>query len=192
MVAAAATVSEEIKIHHSVVRLIPADITDLEVDAFVFYAQPDLALGSGFGTAISVRGGPTIQKELDQFDPLPTGEVVVTGAGNLKAGLIIHAVGPRFNEEGTEAKLRTTVLNSLKAAEQKQVKRIALPAMGAGFYAVPLDLCARVMIEAINGYLEGETQIEEVVLSVVDRREYNPFAAQLASLKREKEQGSKK
>ena len=43
------------------------DITDLDIESFVYYATEDLALGSGFGTAISVRGGPSIQKELDEI-----------------------------------------------------------------------------------------------------------------------------
>jgi O-acetyl-ADP-ribose deacetylase (regulator of RNase III) len=175
-------VMEPIPIHRSLVRLVRGDITELDVDAFVFYARPDLALGSGFGGAISVRGGPEIKKELDPLGPIQTGEVVVTGAGKLKATFIIHAVGPRFNEPDTEAKLRTTVLNSLAAADRKGAKRVALPPMGAGFYAVPLDLCARVMVEAMHDYLEGETSIEEVLLCVMDQRERTPFAAQLASL----------
>ena len=61
-------VGEAARIGDSHVRLIRGDITDLDVQAFVFYAKPDLKLGSGFGTAISVRGGPSIQKELDEFD----------------------------------------------------------------------------------------------------------------------------
>ena len=175
-------VSEQIQIHRSTVRLIRGDITELDVDAFVFYARPDLAVGSGVGTAISVRGGPRIQQELDPLAPVETGHVVVTESGNLKATWIVHAVGPRFNEEDTEGKLRTTVLNSLKAGEEKGTKRIALPPMGAGFYAVPLELCARVMIQAIQSYLEGETEIQEVVLCVTDQREYAPFESQLALL----------
>ena len=179
------SVLEPVQIHRSAVRLIRGDITEQDADAFVFYARPDLALGSGFGTAISVRGGPSIKKELDELGPVQTGGVVVTGAGNLKATWIVHAVGPRFNEPDTEAKLRSTVLNSLKAAEERGVKRIALPPMGAGFYAVPLELCARVMIEAIKGYLEDETEIREVLLCVMDQREYAPFESQLASLKQQ-------
>jgi O-acetyl-ADP-ribose deacetylase (regulator of RNase III) len=175
-------VSDHVSIRHSLVRLIRGDITELDVDAFVFYAQPSLALGAGFGGAIAVRGGPSIQKELGQLGPVETGQAVATGAGNLKARYIVHAVGPRFNEEDTAKKLRNTVLNSLKAVEAKGAKRIALPAMGAGFYTVPLDLCARVMIEAIKSYLEGETEIEQVVLCVMDQREYAPFESQLASL----------
>lgn len=178
-------VSEQVRVGRSVVRLVRDDITELDVDAFVFYASSDLALGSGFGGAISVRGGPSIQKELNELAPVQTGQAVVSGAGNLKAAQIIHAVGPRFNEEDTEGKLRTTVVHSLKAAEEQGVKHLALPAMGAGFYAVPLELCARVMIGAIKSYLEGDTCIEEVVLCVIDQREYAPFESQLASLHRQ-------
>ncbi|MBC8871132.1 MAG: macro domain-containing protein [Planctomycetes bacterium] len=175
-------VLEDVQVNRSIVRLIKADITELEVDAFVFYAQPDLALGSGFGGAISVRGGPSIQKELDELGPLDTGQAVVSAAGKLNASHIVHAVGPRFNEADIEGKLRTTVANSLKAAEEVGVKRIALPAMGAGFYGVPLDLCARVTLDAIKSYLEGETEIQEVIICVIDRREFTPFEARLASL----------
>ena len=177
-------VADQIRIGHSTLRLIRDDITELDVDAFVFYAQPDLALGSGFGGAISVRGGPSIQKELDGRGPIETGQVVVTKAGDLTANFIIHAVGPRFNEQDTEGKLRTTVLNSLKAAEEEGAKRVALPAMGAGFYMVPLDLCARVMVESIKSYLEGDTGISEVIICVMDQREYGPFESQLAALNR--------
>ena len=144
-------VSEGVQIGQSVVQLIKGDVTDLAVDAFVFYAQPDLALGSGFGTAISVRGGPTIVKELEALGPVATGEAVVSAAGDLKADFIIHAVGPRFREDDIESKLRTTMVNSLKRAEEKGVERIAFPAMGAGYYGIAPDLCARVMLEEIKG-----------------------------------------
>ena len=175
-------VMERTQVGSSTVRLIRGDITQLQVDAFVYYAQPGLALGSGFGGAIAVRGGPSIQKELEGRGPLETGQAVVSGAGNLEASYIIHAVGPRFNEPDTEGKLRTTVLSALRAAEEKGVRRVALPPMGAGFYGVPLPVCAQVMLSAIKSYLEGPTQIEEVIICAGDSREYAPFEAQFASL----------
>jgi O-acetyl-ADP-ribose deacetylase (regulator of RNase III) len=175
-------IAEGTRIKKSVVRLVKDDVTELEVDAFVFYAQPDLALGSGFGTMISVRGGPSIEKELEQAGPVATGEAVISAAGNLKANFIVHAVGPRFQEEDTEGKLRTTVRNSLKRAEEKGIQRIAFPAMGAGFYGIPPDLCARAMLEVIRSHLEGETGIKEVVICVLDTRQYESFHAQMAAL----------
>lgn len=175
-------VQESAKVNTSTVRLLKGDITELEVDAFVYYAQPDLALGSGIGTAISVRGGPTIQKELDELGPLNTGEAIVSEAGKLKAGFIIHAVGPRFQEEDTEAKLRKTVQNSLNRAEDKGIRRIAFPAMGAGYYGIPPDVCARVMVDAIQSHLDGSTGIEEVIICVLDTRQYKSFLAPLDAL----------
>ncbi|MGD8921759.1 MAG: macro domain-containing protein, partial [Candidatus Zixiibacteriota bacterium] len=102
--------SDSITINSRTLRVFVDDITMLDVDAFVFYARPELTLGAGFGTAISVRGGPSIQEELNGKGPLGVTEVITTAAGDLKADFIIHAVGPAFMEEGTEGKLRTTVL----------------------------------------------------------------------------------
>ena len=175
-------VSEDTRINQSVVRLIKADITDLDVDAFVFYAEPDLTIGSGFGTAISVRGGPTIQKELQELAPVATGEAVVSAAGNLKAQYIIHAVGPRFQEEDTHSKLGTTVISCLKRAEEKGIERIAFPAMGAGYYGINPELCARVMLNVISGQLAGDTVIKEVIIAVLDTVQYNSFQAALTAM----------
>ncbi len=173
------TLSDTQQINNCQVRLLKDDITDLDIDAFVFYAQEDLALGSGFGTAISVRGGPTVQKELEELAPVATGEAVVSAAGNLKAEFIIHAVGPKFQEEDTEGKLRTTVRSSLLRAEEKGIKRIAFPAMGAGYYGIAPDVSARTMVEVLREHLSGETGIEEVVLCVLDTRQYDSFQARL-------------
>jgi O-acetyl-ADP-ribose deacetylase (regulator of RNase III) len=174
--------AEGLQIRQIVVRLTRSDITDLDIDAFVFYAQPDLALGSGFGGAIAVRGGPSVQKELEELGPVANGEAVISGAGKLKADFIIHAVGPRFQEEDTEAKLRTTMINSLKRAEEARVERIAFPAMGAGYYGIAPDLCARVMLEVIKSHLEGETGIKEVVICVLDTPQYDAFKTELEKI----------
>ena len=174
--------SEGISINRSSIRLIREDVTDIEVDAFVYYAQNDLALGSGFGTAISVRGGPGIAKELEELAPVAAGEAVVTVAGNMKAQYIIHAVGPKFQEEDTEGKLRTTVENTLKRAEEKGIQRIAFPAMGAGYYGIPPEVSARVMLQVIKGHLEGQTGIKELIICVLDTPQYNAFQAQLLRL----------
>ena len=58
---------EEKIVNKSKIRLETADITDLDIEAFVYYASEDLQLGSGFGTCISLRGGPSVQKELEEI-----------------------------------------------------------------------------------------------------------------------------
>jgi O-acetyl-ADP-ribose deacetylase (regulator of RNase III) len=156
-------------------RLERGDLTAMDIESIVFYARHDLILGSGYGNAITLRGGPSIQEELKPFGNINTCDVVVTNAGSLKSKYIIHAVGPRFQEADLEAKLRTTISNTLKAADKKQISRIAFPLMGTGFYGIPLELCAKVMIDVVNKHLSGTTSLKEVVICAMDNREYKAF-----------------
>lgn len=175
--------SDEKKVNERTIRLIKGDITDMEVEAFVFYARPDLKLGAGFGNAISVRGGPSIQKELDELPtPVDIGEAVVTDAGKLKAKYIIHAVGPEFQEEDTEEKLKRTVASSLKQAEDKGIQQLAVPLMGAGFYGVPMDTSAKITLVTIKDYLATDTNLKEVVVVALDNRELKPFKTQFEAI----------
>lgn len=171
------------KVNQTTIRLIKGDITDMEVEAFVYYARQDLKLGAGYGNAIAVRGGPTIQKELDEIGGAEVGEAVITAAGNMKAKHIIHAVGPKFQEPDTDAKLRKTVTSALKRAEEKGIKQIAFPPMGTGFYGIPLSVCADVMVETIRDYLKENSTPGEIILCALDTREYDPFQAKLDTLK---------
>lgn len=175
--------ADEVKIKNSTLRLTQGDITDLDIQSFVYYAQHDLAIGSGYGTAIAIRGGPKVAEELKTMGPLETTQAVVSGAGGMKAKHIIHAVGPRFQEENTDGKLRATILNSLTLADEKGIEAIAFPPMGAGFYGVPLDASARITLETIKEYLAGETKIKEVVVCLLDKREYKPFQSQFSAMK---------
>ncbi|MBI5477528.1 MAG: macro domain-containing protein [Deltaproteobacteria bacterium] len=172
----------EKQVNGCVVRLTQGDITDLEVEAFVYDARPNLVLGSGYGGAIAQRGGPSIQEELKTKGPLEVGQATISGAGDLKAKHIVHAVGPKFQEADEERKLRQATLASLQQAEAAGITQLAFPPMGTGLYGVPLDVCSRVMVDAVKEHLAGAPRIKEVVFVAVDAREYQPFEARLKAL----------
>jgi O-acetyl-ADP-ribose deacetylase (regulator of RNase III) len=167
--------SNKKKIGDSEVSLVKSDQTLMEVEAIVFFANPNLQLGSGFGSAISMRGGPSIKKQLDEIGHCNLGESVITEAGELPAKYIIHAVGPRFQEPDIESKLKATMINSLKIAEEKGITQIAYPPMGTGFFGISLAMCAKVMFDSIKEYLSGRSKIKEVIVCVGDNRELRAF-----------------
>lgn len=171
--------SNQVTVKDRTVRVSREDITLFEGDAFVFYAVESLALGTGFGSAIAVRGGPTVQKELDELSPVKVGDVVVSGAGNLAATYILHAVGPKFQEPDILDKVRKTLRRALEVADEKKIARLALPLMGRGFYGVPLPVSANITVEEIKKYLEGDTNIQEVVICVNDPAEVTALEAEL-------------
>ncbi len=159
----------------SVIHLEKTDLTLMDIEAIVFYAQHNLVLGSGFGNAIAMRGGSSIQEELKTHGTISTGEAVITSAGELKSNYIIHAVGPRFRESDMEEKLIATVQSVLKIAEGKKIRELGFPPMGTGFYGIPLDLSARVMFEVIQKHLSGNTVLEKIVICLIDQREFSAF-----------------
>ena len=169
----------ERRIGDKVMRLVQGDITSMEVEAFVHDITSDLKLGSGFGSAIQQRGGVVIQKELDEIGHLPVGDAAVTQAGVLKARYIIHANGPKFREEHEEDKLRRTVRSALASAEQKGVQVLAMPPIGTGLYQLPVDLCARVMVDEVATHPQNSGSVREVLFVVRDTREFSPFATRI-------------
>jgi len=174
--------SEKKQIKNSTLSVMKADVTATEIDGFVFYARNDLKLGSGFGNAIALRGGPSIRKELENLGPLKVTEVVVTTAGNMKAKHIIHACVPKFQEENIDQKLKTTIINVLKAAESNGIESIAFPPMGSGFYGVPIDASAKITIDTIAEYLNNGSEIKDVVICGNDSREYKALVPKLQDL----------
>ena len=52
----------------------------------------------------------------------------------------------------------------------------------AGYYGIPLPVCARVMFEALKDHLDGETGIQEVVIALYDAPQFNAFQTAMAAL----------
>jgi O-acetyl-ADP-ribose deacetylase len=169
----------ERKIGDKVVRVVRDDITDMEVDAFVYDITEDVKLGSGHGSAIQQRGGVKIQEALDAIGRCPVGEAVITTGGLLKARHIIHANGPKFCEPDEEDKLRRATRAVLKLANENGIETLAFPPMGTGLYQVPVDLCARVLVDTVLEHLAGETGLREVLLVIPDTRERGAFEARI-------------
>ncbi|MEM4699767.1 MAG: macro domain-containing protein [Candidatus Nezhaarchaeales archaeon] len=152
------------------------DITDLEVDAIVNPANERLVLGGGVAGAIRRKGGPKVQEECDRIGYCPVGSAVITSGGNLRAKYVIHAVGPRWGEEGVEEKLRSATLSSLRLADQYNLRSVALPAISTGAFGVPMGVCADVMIPAVLDYLAAQTGLRHVIICLFREGAYRTFA----------------
>ena len=109
----------------------------------------------------------------------PTGEAIITSAGKMKAKHIIHVNGPKFHEPGTEEILKRTTLAAVQLAKEKGITQLAFPPIGTGMYQVPLDLCARVLVDTVEEQLQGNSSLKEVLFVGLDTRELKPFEAKI-------------
>ena len=172
----------EKKVKSTNVKLLREDLMALPVDAVVYYAREDLEIGTGYGTAIQMRAGLAVKKELQAVGSIGMGGAVMTTAGDMKCGNIIHACGPKHLEPDLEQKLRACMENTLKLAKDKGLKTLAPPPMGTGFYGVPPDLCSKVMLETIKKHAEAGTSIQEITICTIDKRDFNAFKDKVANL----------
>lgn len=163
--------------------LLQGDLTELEVDAIVNAANTRLVLGAGVAGAIRAKGGPTIQRECDKIGGTTVGQAVITGAGNLKASYVIHAVGPRYGEGAEDEKLASATRNSLIQAGSKGLRSIAFPAISTGIFGFPKDRCAKIMLNTVSDYLGKEpTSLESVIICLWSREDLDLFENALKSL----------
>lgn len=159
------------------------DITKLNVDAIVNAANSSLMGGGGVDGAIHRAAGPRLLMECKRLrrtthpDGLPTGNAVLTGAGKLPAGHVIHTVGPVWHggDQAEDHLLAHAYKNSLKIAADEQFDSIAFPAISTGVYGFPRERAARVAVQSIREFLAEHTYPKKVMLvflSEHDRREF--------------------
>ena len=168
----------KLKVNQSEIELVQGDITESDTDAIVNAANEQLVLGAGVAGAIRLKGGASIQEECSVIGHCPVGGAVITGGGNLKAKHVIHAVGPRQGEGDEETKLKNATLNSLKVAEENNLKSITFPAISTGIFGFPLDACARIMLTTVKEYLSGTTNIKRIVFALFDDESLQAFKDQ--------------
>lgn len=116
---------------------------------------------------------------------MPTGTCVHTGAGDLKAKYVIHAVGPRWDTSLTTFKncipLYQAVINTLRMANKLKCKSVAIPAISSGIFGFPKDLCAKIFFDAIEDFVKeikkdgSKTVLEEVRLTNFDEETTSIF-----------------
>jgi O-acetyl-ADP-ribose deacetylase (regulator of RNase III) len=167
------------------VQVVISDITKESVDAIVNAADTALLGGGGVDGAIHRAGGPAILeacKEIrrTQFPAgLPTGEAVITTAGNLPAQYVVHTVGPVYGRHhGDEARLLAACYkNSLQLAVNNSLSSIAFPAISTGVFGYPRHEAAAVSSEAVMDFLADDEIIKEVRLIFFKRDDADAFLA---------------
>ncbi len=163
------------------ISLVLGDITKLKVDAIVNAANSSLMGGGGVDGAIHRAGGPNILAECREIVTrqglCATGQAVITTAGNLPAGFIIHTVGPVWHggKDNEAELLEHAYLNSLKLAMKNGIETMAFPNISTGVYSFPKEKAAEIAIETVNRFLSENDQIRQVYFVCFDQENYELY-----------------
>ena len=144
------------------IELVLGDITQQEVDAVVNAANPTLLGGGGVDGAIHRAGGPAILEECRRLGGCEPGDVKATGAGELPARYVLHAVGPIWHGgDASERELLASVhRRAIELADALRCGSVAFPAISTGAYGYPVELAAPVAIGATLEALAAHPNVE--------------------------------
>ena len=115
-------------------------------------ANRELRGGGGVDGAIHRVAGPQLLESLREFDGCETGDAVITGAFNLNARHVVHAVGPIYKDgnHNEAALLSSAYKRSIQLAKSVLANSIIFPAISTGVYSYPLEEAARIAVDSIH------------------------------------------
>lgn len=136
------------EIGQTVLDIVVADITTLDVDAIVNAANRSLLGGGGVDGAIHRAAGPELLAECRTLGGCETGSAEITRGYRLKARHVIHAVGPVWGggDKDEELLLASCYRTALDLAAAHKLRSIAYPSISTGVYRFPPDLAARIAV----------------------------------------------
>ncbi|MHB8104219.1 MAG: O-acetyl-ADP-ribose deacetylase [Dehalococcoidales bacterium] len=175
------------------ISIIQGDITRQTTDAIVNAANSGLMGGGGVDGAIHRAGGPAILEEciqiVAQHGHLPTGQAVITTAGNMKAKHVIHTVGPIWHggNQNEPALLASAYRESLKLAAANKLTSVSFPSISTGVYSYPVEKAAAIALKEVTSFLKRSTSIKEVIFVLFDIRTFEAYKAALEEMKKAKE-----
>ncbi|CAL9707735.1 unnamed protein product [Knipowitschia caucasica] len=150
-----------------------ADMSKLKVDAVVNAANEDLQHIGGLALALLNAAGRDLQRDCDNFikqnGKLPAGQTFVTRSYRLPCKHVIHAVGPKYTENGAKLAhflLNLVVKDCLTKAEKYRCTSVAIPAISSGIFGFPVDLCAETIAQAVREYCD-DPENQQVALRQV-------------------------
>ena len=139
------------EIGKTILDVVVADITTIDVDAIVNAANRSLLGGGGVDGAIHRAAGPDLLEECKKLGGCETGSAKITRGYRLKAKHVIHAVGPVWSGGGKneEALLASCYRTALDLAAANTLASIAYPAISTGVYRFPADVAARIAVGTV-------------------------------------------
>ena len=125
------------------------DLAFFEGNAIIRPSTATLGATTPLLRRLELAGGATLLAQLRVSEPLPVGAAVVTGAGELPAELLVHAIVTSSTERVTRDGVRRAFRSALERVQEWQLATVAVPPLGLGAGNLELEESAALMAEEL-------------------------------------------
>jgi O-acetyl-ADP-ribose deacetylase (regulator of RNase III) len=152
------------------------EIAELEVDAIIVPANESLFMTNPLARAVKRHAGEVVEREAVGQGPIEPGSAVVTGAGDLAAGYLIHAVAVGHELRPDRERLMAAVNAAFELAAHLSLVRVAMAPIGTERGVFSVDEAAAVLVEVLDGRARrGEALPDSLVIAVSNPAEAAAF-----------------
>lgn len=147
------------------IRVEPGELWSREEEAVLRPIRSDLAPMTPAARDLGLRAGPGVAARLEAAGVIPVGGAVITPAGDLAAGFLIHVVTSAVDEPQTTATVQRALKNGLRRAADWGIASLALPPLGISVGDMGAEDGAQVLAEILVDHLgEGQPPLDLVVV----------------------------
>ncbi|NWJ78844.1 macro domain-containing protein [Enterobacter sp. SECR19-1250] len=176
----------------TLIHVIQSDITLFTGSAIVNAANRHLRWGGGVCDAIHRAAGNSLEQacrnHVKRHGKVLVGDAVLTPAGNLSCGHVIHTVGPRWflglQARKKEAMLARAYLTSMRLAQEYGMSSIAFPCISTGYYGFPPDRAAGIAVRTVLDFCR-KSPFPAVWFYCPDKRNADLYHQQLSAVLRQ-------
>jgi O-acetyl-ADP-ribose deacetylase (regulator of RNase III) len=136
------------------IRVVVGDLAAQSVDGVVRPVRSDLSPVTAASRDIALAAGEELEERLSRLGALPIGGAMLTPAGRLPAGYLIHVVVMSEEEPQTSISVQRALRNGLRRAADWGLASIALPALGLSVGMIEPEESARALVEILFNHLD--------------------------------------
>ncbi len=160
------------------------DLAFVDADAVARPVNAELRALTSVMRRLEHAAGDGLLRQLRVQQPLDVGAAVVTSAGAVQAGLMIHGVVATETERVSRDGVRRATTSVLQRAHDFGIGRLAIAPFGLGPGNLDLDDAAQTMLAALATHGDARSHPSEVTIVVENDLELEAFRGALIRVRR--------
>ncbi|MHB1169851.1 MAG: macro domain-containing protein [Longimicrobiales bacterium] len=162
------------------IRVVHAPLEDADAAAVLWPVTAEWDAVTVPMRRFELAAGPEPAEQARRLGELPVGSAVITGAGNLRAQFLVHAIVRSIDEPVSAQTVKRALQNGLRRLSEWAIESVAMPPLGTGAGNLDAEESAQTMVPALLEHMRDASHPSQVEIRVDSEYERDAFERAVA------------